>query len=66
MLQLAVCSRVDEYQDLGVKLRLQGAVLVQPLTKQEIGGYMFAHRLLMEHFASLYAKQPEDTRLDVE
>jgi DNA polymerase III delta prime subunit len=37
---LAVCSRMEDYQALTVKLRLQGAALVQPLTQQQIGDYL--------------------------
>src|SRR5262249_5912187 len=32
---LAVCSRIADYQALTGKLRLQGVVLVQPLTEQQ-------------------------------
>lgn len=37
---LAVSSRVADYQSLGAKLRLGGAVVVQPLTAQQVGEYV--------------------------
>jgi hypothetical protein len=37
---LAVCSRVEEYAGLAGKLKLQGAVVVQPLTQQTVDGYL--------------------------
>jgi hypothetical protein len=40
LLPLAVCSRITEYEALGVPLRLQGAILVQPLTRPQIDSYL--------------------------
>ena len=37
---MTVCSRVAEYEDLTTQLKLQGAVLVQPLTLQQIDDYL--------------------------
>jgi hypothetical protein len=39
MVPLAVCSRVADYKVLTTKLRLQGAIVVQPLTKPMIQTY---------------------------
>jgi predicted NACHT family NTPase len=40
LLPLAVCSRITEYDALGVPLRLQGAVVVQPLTRAQVDSYL--------------------------
>jgi len=40
LLPLAVCSRITEYEDLGVQLRLQGAIVVQPLTRAQVDSYL--------------------------
>ncbi len=37
---LVVCSRIEEYEELTSRLRLQGAVLLQPLTSQQIDQYL--------------------------
>ena len=36
LLPLAVCSRITEYDTLGLQLRLQGAIVVQPLTRPQV------------------------------
>jgi hypothetical protein len=40
LLPLAVCSRIAEYEGLGVPLRLQGAIVVQPLTRAQVDSYL--------------------------
>ena len=40
LVQLAVCSRVEEYGRLADKLRLEGAALIQPLTQQTVDAYL--------------------------
>jgi hypothetical protein len=40
LLPLVVCSRVADYEALGTRLRLQGALVVQPLTPQQIDSYL--------------------------
>ena len=40
LLPLAVCSRITEYEALGVQLRLQGAIVVQPLTRAQVDSYL--------------------------
>ena len=40
LLPLVVCSRTAEYQALAVKVRLHGAVVVQPLTAQQVESYL--------------------------
>jgi hypothetical protein len=37
---LAVCSRVDDYAAIKAKLKLEGAILVQPLTDEQIAEYL--------------------------
>lgn len=37
---LVVCSRVVDYDALGMRLRLQGALVVQPLTPQQVDSYL--------------------------
>ena len=40
LLPLVVCSRMAEYQDLKLKLRLYGAIVVQPLSPQQVDSYL--------------------------
>jgi hypothetical protein len=40
LVPLIVCSRVADYEALVTKLRLQGAVVVQPLTPGQVEGYL--------------------------
>jgi len=40
LLPIAICSRIADYEALGLKLRLRNALLVQPLTKPEIQAYL--------------------------
>jgi hypothetical protein len=40
LLPMAVCSRAGEYQTLTSRLRLPTAVVVQPLTRDEVGEYL--------------------------
>jgi hypothetical protein len=40
LLPLAVCSRITGYEALGVQLRLQGAIVVQPLTRTQVDSYL--------------------------
>jgi len=37
---LAVCSRIADYEMLSAKLRLQGAVVIHPLTKPQVDDYL--------------------------
>ena len=39
-IELAVCSRVADYTALESRLKLQGAVVIQPLTEQQIDRYL--------------------------
>jgi hypothetical protein len=40
LLPLVLCSRTGDYQALAVKLRLQGAIVVQPLTQAQVDAYL--------------------------
>ncbi len=40
LLPLAVCCRVADYDTIGKRLRLQGAILVQPLMRQQVESYL--------------------------
>ena len=40
LLPIAVCSRIADYEALGAKLRVRGAVVVQPLTRTQVAGYL--------------------------
>ena len=40
LLPIAVCSRAADYEVLDVRLRLQGAVMVRPLTSQQVESYL--------------------------
>jgi len=40
LVPLVVCSRIADYQALTARLRLQGAVLLQPLTPQQVDEYL--------------------------
>jgi len=37
---LAVCSRTGDYKALGKQLRMEGAVVIQPLTKEQVNEYL--------------------------
>jgi DNA polymerase III delta prime subunit len=37
---IVVCSRTDEYRSTGVKLKLGGAILLQPLTQAQVDAYL--------------------------
>jgi phospholipase C len=40
LLPIAVCSRIADYEALGVKLRMRNAVLVQPLSRTQVNDYL--------------------------
>jgi hypothetical protein len=40
LLPLIVCSRFDDYKALGTRLRLQGAIVVRPLTHEQVETYL--------------------------
>ncbi len=40
LLQIAVCSRIADYKELGTTLRLRNAVEVQPLTRRHVEDYL--------------------------
>jgi eukaryotic-like serine/threonine-protein kinase len=40
LVPLAVCSRMADYEALTTRLRLQAAIFVQPLTKQQVDDYL--------------------------
>jgi hypothetical protein len=40
LVSLVVCSRVAEYQTLATQLELQGTVVIQPLTQQQVDAYL--------------------------
>ena len=54
---LAVCGRMAEYSVLDIKLKLQGAILVQPLTLSQIDDYLAADG---DRFAALHMALRED------
>jgi eukaryotic-like serine/threonine-protein kinase len=37
---LVVCSRIEEYQSLATHLRLEGAIVLQALTRQQVCDYL--------------------------
>jgi NACHT domain-containing protein len=39
LVPVVICSRIGDYEELRVKLRLQSAVVLQPLTLEQINGY---------------------------
>jgi hypothetical protein len=40
MVPMAVCSRVEEFEALDVRLLLQGAVVIKPLTRGQVDAYL--------------------------
>src|SRR5262249_44416343 len=40
LLPIAVCCRVADYEALGTRLRLPGALVVLPLTRQQVDSYL--------------------------
>jgi energy-coupling factor transporter ATP-binding protein EcfA2 len=41
LVPLVVCSRVADYNALAIQLKLQSAVLLQPLTSQQVNDYLY-------------------------
>jgi hypothetical protein len=39
---IVVCSRIREYEELASRLRMNGAVLIQPLTREQVDHYIVA------------------------
>ena len=60
LVPLVVCSRVAEYEDLATQLKLQGAVLVQPLTLPQIDAYL---DLAGPEFSAVRTTLKQDTKL---
>ena len=60
LVPLAICSRIAEYEELGAKLRLHGAVVVQPLSAAQVDAYL-AH--FGERLAPLHTAQASDETL---
>ena len=60
LLPLAVCSRIAEYEGLGAPLRLQGAIVVQPLTRAQVDGYLTQ---VGQPLAAVHATLQEDPLL---
>ena len=58
LLPVAVCSRIADYEQLGTKLRLRSAVIVQLLARGEIEGYL--SRIGQPAFALLTALERGD------
>ena len=46
---LAVCTRAKEYRDLSVRLKLNGAIRLQPLTLGQIDNYLITAGAKLEH-----------------
>ncbi len=60
LVPIAVCSRIADYEALGRKLRLRTAVVVQPLTRQQVNAYL---ERIGEPLHSLRAALNEDSSL---
>ncbi len=61
MIPIVVCSRIADYEMLGKRLRLQGAVIIQPLTNTQVDAYlsragnqMSALRAALQHDSRLH------------
>jgi GTPase SAR1 family protein len=59
--RLVICSRSQDYFDIGVKLHLGGAITVQPLTNQQIEAYL---SIIGEQSSSLPRMVEDDPLLD--
>jgi hypothetical protein len=40
LVSMAVCSRTQEFETLGIKLRLKGAVVIEALTRRQVSAYL--------------------------
>jgi hypothetical protein len=60
LVPLVVCSRVADYEVLDIQLKLQNAVLLQPLTSQQVNDYL--NRAGRE-FAAVHEALKKDTML---
>jgi len=60
LVSIVICSRVADYEVLSARLKLQGAVLIQPLTAEQIEAYLerTAHQLV-----TLYTAPVQDATL---
>jgi hypothetical protein len=57
---LVVCSRINDYEALNTKLRLQGALVIQPLTKRQVDDYL---KQVGRPLAAVRAALHDDTAL---
>jgi hypothetical protein len=60
LLPLVVCSRMADYEATGKLLRLQGAIVVQPLTHEQVDGYF---RRGSAHLAAIHQALDDDPTL---
>ncbi len=63
LVPIAVCSRSVEYSDLSTRILLQGAVLVQPLTIEQMGSYLTDISPQLSTIHTVLAKDIELQRL---
>ncbi|SRR6266540_268946 len=57
---IVICSRVADYEVLSARLKLQGAVLIQPLTAEQIEAYL---ERTASQLVTLYTAPVQDVRL---
>ena len=38
--KVVVCSNIEEYEDIGVKLEFEGAIFIRPLTSEQVNEYL--------------------------
>lgn len=57
-IQLAVCSRLTDYETLTDKLRLQNAIKIEPLGREKIDTYLAAHDPELEALRTVLPRDP--------
>ena len=58
-LPMVVCCRPGPYRDLGVRLRLRGAVAILPLTRRQVEAYLAADGERLRPVSALVAGDPQ-------
>jgi GTPase SAR1 family protein len=59
-LPIVVCSRTEEYEQLRGRLELRGAIVIEPLTRDEVGDYL---RQTGERLVRVHAALEQDVQL---
>jgi len=59
VVSIALCSRIEEYTALGTQLKLNGAIVIRPLTDQQIDDYIITMEPHLNGLGQALSIQPE-------